>query len=247
MFPHYLQDKVLSICINTNGFDYCKIINKKPTIVKHFQLEAQNTTHFFELFSEIVNKELANEQFDLVDLNFISKQFSLIPDKYFEGKSLKDIFANSTFYTMYNALRYNNISNDIKVVYKYQDDIEFFMQKQFSNVRIVHSSFRTIQNIVSQHNDGLFLILHQNMAEFLLIDNTKIVLYTMEEYTTNREIWYYINNIFQQTQQKKTVYLVGNNNKVTTKLLFLNGKGLDARRLHNDIQLSELFPFIYFN
>lgn len=247
MLTHYLQDKVLSICIYEEGFEYCKIINKKPTSIKYFNLEAKNTTHFFEQFSEIILKEVFNEQFDLVDLNFVSKQFSLIPDEYFDGKLIRDIYSHSTFYTMYDALRYNNISAGIKVVYKYSDDIEFFLQKKFSNIRIVHSSFRTVENIISQQIDGLFLVLHQNTVEFLLIDGLKLKLYTIEEYASNKEIWYHINNIFNQLQTRKTVYLTGNNNKVTTKLLFLNGKGLDARRLYNDIQLSDLFPFIYFN
>jgi len=178
--------------------------------------------------------------FDFVDVSFVNKKFSLIPNEYFTSKELLPQFKLSNHLFKSEFLRFNvlpNLSHSV-LVFNYDENIEYYLMNKFENVRIIHSGVRSISNFKSNNEEYVQLVLHKSDIEILAYKKGALQLYTIEDYSSYDDILYHVINIKNQLDMtnESRVVLLGNHpqifnianhlikNKVSAKLGFQDNK-----------------------
>lgn len=199
-----MSNKKLSILLQKGGFSFCVLNDEQLVHSAHVRFENTADKSYSELVSEHFNKQLyLNQKYNQVSIAFLSNQFNLVPNEYFESESdpQKWLEFNADVYED-DQIQYGNLSShDAKLVYAFPKELEEYLRKKFKDFDLKNASEIFINSFQIETEDAqAFINIHLNQIEILIFKDQKLYFYNLFDVETKEDIVYYILNTFEQLE-----------------------------------------------
>lgn len=243
----------LSIRLAPNGFSFC-IYTYTDTPVFFFQeTSLGNKLSYVESIKKIVfDLGFFSNSFNKSSVIVVSPYYTLIPDKFFDSKNIKDIFDFNFHNQAGVVLSEKSLDGEFHVLFNMNEELHSFLSRHLFNPTIHHHSTSLIQSFINLKFDLLnditdnsnkkdcFLDFNNDYITVVcLSDNQLLTANTFAE-TNFNNISYYVMGIWEKLgfdQNTDNLYISG---KSDTKVCVVN----ELRNLIRNIEYIELKPGI---
>jgi len=243
----------LSIRLAPNGFSFC-IYTYTDTPVFFFQeTSLGNKLSYVESIKKIVfDLGFFSNSFNKSSVIVVSPYYTLIPDKFFDSKNIKDIFDFNFHNQAGVVLSEKSLNGEFHVLFNMNEELHSFLSRHLFNPTIHHHSTSLIQSFINLKFDLLnditdnsnkkdcFLDFNNDYITVVcLSDNQLLTANTFAE-TNFNNISYYVMGIWEKLgfdQNTDNLYISG---KSDTKVCVVN----ELRNLIRNIEYIELKPGI---
>ena len=243
----------LSIRLAPNGFSFC-IYTYTDTPVFFFQeTSLGNKLSYVESIKKIVfDLGFFSNSFNKSSVIVVSPYYTLIPDKFFDSKNIKDIFDFNFHNQAGVVLSEKSLNGEFHVLFNMNEELHSFLSRHLFNPTIHHHSTSLIQSFINLKFDLLnditdnsnkkdcFLDFNNDYITVVcLSDNQLLTANTFAE-TNFNNISYYVMGIWEKLgfdQNTDNLYISG---KSDTKVCVVN----ELRNVIRNIEYIELKPGI---
>lgn len=184
----------LAVQIGLDHLSYC-LTNKKTNNIEYFKSFNMDN----DIISLINKEEILKRDFGSVSVAYIKFENTLIPNKFFEKKNLKQILDFNT--KRHDIIKYDKLSTiDAHLIYsipKAMQDIVFTFfptALQKANESILIDQFSRFEN--KHHN--AYLYINNNTITITIFKNKKLILSNKFNFETAADILYFTLFTFEQ-------------------------------------------------
>ena len=146
----------LSIRLAPNGFSFC-IYTYTDTPVFFFQeTSLGNKLSYVESIKKIVfDLGFFSNSFNKSSVIVVSPYYTLIPDKFFDSKNIKDIFDFNFHNQAGVVLSEKSLNGEFHVLFNMNEELHSFLSRHLFNPTIHHHSTSLIQSFINLKFDLL--------------------------------------------------------------------------------------------
>jgi|SRR5690554_1099859 len=158
----------LSIRLAPDGFSFC-IYNYTDTPVFFFQeTSLGNKLSYVESIKKIVfDLGFFSNSFNKSSVIVVSPYYTLIPEKFFDSKSIKDIFDFNFHNQAGVVLSEKSLDGEFHILFNMNEELHSFLSRHLFNPTIHHHSTSLIQSFINLKEDSNHFedSLNQNESE----------------------------------------------------------------------------------
>ncbi|MBN2519636.1 MAG: DUF3822 family protein [Bacteroidales bacterium] len=189
----------LSLQISMDGFCYAihNSINKKYIALKYIPFPPNISDEvIYEKIEEVLNKEeFLKQNYKTVKSIYLSPKYTLIPDEFFNEKSIKEFYELNHYLSDLDEIHYNQINSlNAKLIFSIPSQIGNSLYNNFQKIKYFHHATTLISNTLKNQLKGpvIRLNVNDNFFDLLIINENKLKLHNTFLYKTSNDIAYYL-------------------------------------------------------
>jgi len=222
----------LSFMLNQSGYSYCIVDSVRRNCVGIKNINFNNIASKEDYYKNI-EKHLEEDIFlakpyKSIDFIYASEKSTLVPEKLFDKKRLKDHFCFLEQLNDYEELHFNKLKRtDAVNIFSIPSYITTLMVNKFPELKFYHQASTFIDNTLKKSIDigaMIGIMIFDNFFDLSYCKSGKLILYNNFEIKTESDFVYHVINVMQQLQVKKNIpiYLSGNLEKDSKIYLLLS-------------------------
>lgn len=224
-----LIGKTLVLDVSETGFEFAVFTAEPITITRigelTFQEELRDLSDLNNYFSQFIGEfGLNNIKFQNIYVNWLSKNFTMVPASFYSPEKSKELLAFNVGEVNNETILTNDVTGDIKLIYSVPTELKQNIDKIFPNHTFNHNGYSNIQSFFSHYqlkNNDVFLNIHNNQIELMIKKDKKLLLYNVFNTKSNEDILYYLMfSVEQFNLDPVTLRLALAGNRATTDELF---------------------------
>ncbi len=210
----------LTIMLNDNGYSYCIIdsVRKNCVGIKNvnFNNIVSKEDYYKSIEKHIEGDVFLSKSYKNIDFIYTSERSTLVPEKLFDKKRLKEHFCFLEQLNDYEELHFNKLKRINAVnIFSIPSYITTLMVNKFPELKFYHQATNFIDNSLLKSLEVgpmIGIMLSKNFFDLSYCQSGKLILYNNFEIKTESDFVYHVVNVMQQLQVKNNipVYLAGN-------------------------------------
>lgn len=194
-----LKAEVLVITMDTSGFSV-GLFSKELDIIKigdlSFREKARNGEELASGFMHLTEEfGLRTSNFQSIRINWLGKNFTLIPNSFYKAERAKEILEFNIGNTNDERICVNDVRSDIKLLFTIPAELKNVIDRTFPHHELKHSGTCAINSFFTHFQlkkSNIFLNIHDDKIELLVKKDRQLLLYNIFSIKTNEDILYYL-------------------------------------------------------
>ncbi len=197
------KDYTLSIQINLGGFSFSIISSELDLIAyKNIPLTITNARFLPRRFEEWCESEdILKMQFKEVSFIYDSREYTLIPDKYYESSQNYNLLKTVLDIDEEAETEANKVDNlDLWIVYRFPKLLKVRIGQRFPMIKLLHPLKNCLENIphIEPKENGIILLFNSNYLNLILFRQDKFLMANSFPILHRNDVIFYTFSVLKQ-------------------------------------------------
>ncbi len=233
----------LSIRLAPNGFSFCIDSPTDPSVFYFQETSIGTKLSYLESIKKFVfDLGIFSNTYNKSTIIVVSQNYTLVPDKFFDYKHIKELFAFNFYNSEGIILADKSTKSDYNIVFNIDEDVHSFLSRHLFNPTLHHFSTSLIDTfrIIGQNSTSkeCFVDFHDEYMTVVCFSENKLLSANTFAETNTSNMSYFIMGLWDKLgfdQNRDRLYISG-------KIDILNKIEGELNKLIKNIERTKLVP-----
>lgn len=252
---NFSEKYILSIRLLPGGFSFSVFCPSDPSIFYHKETSFTNKLSYLDNIKKLIfDFSFFSQAFKETRVSIVSTEYLIVPDTYFDGKYLKDLFSFN--FIDYNGVLKSNPLPEIKsyIVFNIDEELHSFLSRSLWNPVFMHQTQLLVPFYIKHNTQAkrkrCYINFNNKFIDIICCDGENILTANTYEINARFDALYFITGVWEKLpldQSEDLLFITGfiEENKETIdtlkklirniELVILNAKTMVPEELKSNV------------
>lgn len=200
---NFSEKYILSIRLLPGGFSFSVFCPSDPNIFYHKETSFTNKLSYLDNIKKLIfDFSFFSQVFKETRVSIVSTEYILVPDLYFDGKYLKDLFSFN--FIDYKGVLKSNLLPESKshIIFNIDEELHSFLSRSLCNPVFIHQAQSLvpfcIKHKTDTHGKRCFINFNNEFIDIICCDGESILTANTYQINAKFDALYFITGIWEK-------------------------------------------------